>query len=125
MQKQTVEERYLEQQLMQGTIDAKVTKAPPSQQTISLDHLLQKISRGLVQTSQVIAQAESREPSQLLATASTKVSYVTSCLEQLKEELKVGNQLLEGSTTQQINQLSDYVKKAAHIIQLIQAKLHP
>lgn len=123
MNKQTVNERYYEQQKMQGQVDSKVKKKVPKGQEVSLEKTFQQISRGLTQTEQAVRQAGNEQPSVFLSSAETRIDYVIGLVEQIKEELKIGNKMLQGSTKQQIEQLDFYVLQAAQIVQLIQTEL--
>src|SRR5699024_8047692 len=122
MKKQTVEERYGEQQIMTGKIYADQKPSPPEKTDVRVKQILKQTEQALRQAYQSVQQAELAFPSlSHLELANDRLQYATDNLHQLetiKPKLIVG---FPKNTEQQLVQLKNEVKQATKTLQLIQS----
>jgi len=128
MQKQTVEQRYVEQQLMNHQIKPKqhVLQEVEPQQKQQLQKICNEIKHSLGQASQAVQQAKLENPTQYqLPIIEQRLTYAVQQLQKLQSASPEITSGLSQGTKQQLTQLNNQIHSASNTLQLIQQSLQP
>src|SRR5690625_4912251 len=126
MQKQTVEQRYLEQQMMNQQLKPKqnvLLETEPKQKQ-QLQKIFDEIKHSLGQASQAVQQAKLENPTQYqLPIIEQRLTYAVQQLQQLQTAAPEITSGLAKGTEQQLTQLNNQIHNASSTLQLIQQSL--
>ncbi len=126
MQKQTVEQRYLEQQIMNQQLKPKqnILQETEAKQTQQLIKIFNEIKQSLGQASQAVHQAKLANPNgNFLPIAEQRLSHAVQLVQQLQTAAPEMTSGLSKGTKQQLSQLSHQISSASNTLQLIQQSL--
>src|SRR5690625_4859177 len=128
MQKQTVEQRYVEQKMMNPQKKPKqhVLQETEPKQTQQLQKIFAEISHSLGQASQAVQQAKLENPTQYqLPIIEQRLLYAIQQLQKLQSASPEITSGLSQGTKQQLTQLNNQIHSASNTLQLIQQSLQP
>jgi cellobiose-specific phosphotransferase system component IIA len=125
MKKQTVQERYNEQQIMKQ-MQPVLPKTTPTETQQQLQTIFTNAGGALMQAHQAVRQAQAGNPLNVqLQQASASLTHATQQLEQLKTaapELATG---LPASTQTQLQEADQYIQKAEQTLTLVMTQIGP
>jgi len=128
MQKQTVEQRYLEQQIMNQQLKPKqniLRETTPKQQQ-QLIKIFNEIKQALDLSSQAINQAKLAQPYDVqLPIAEQRLVHAMQLLQQLQTASPDMTTGLSKGMKQQLTQVSNQITTASNTLQLIQQSILP
>src|SRR5690625_2179009 len=128
MQKQTVEQHDVEQQMMnpQKKPEQHVLQETEPKQTQQLQKIFAEISHSLGQASQAVQQAKLENPTQYqLPIIEQRLLYAIQQLQNLQTAAPEITSNLSKGTEQQLTQLNNQINNASSTLQLIQQSLQP
>ncbi len=120
MKKQTVLERYEQEQVMKG--EKQVIQLSPSQSgnQEQLQNIFKQMEEALLQAHQSVRQVQLANPTQLpLQQAEQRLQYASQQLQQLKTAVPELTWSLPKATQQQLTQLDHQIQQASGTLQLI------
>ncbi len=119
MKKQTVQERFDEQQLMKQ-MQPVLPKEKPSQAQQQLQTIFKKTSGALQQAHQAVRQAQAGNPLNIqMQQASASLTHATQQLEQLKTAAPEIASGLSASAHTQLQEADHYIQKAGQTLALV------
>lgn len=120
MEKQTVLERYEQEQVMKGKMQIIQLSSSQSEGKEQLQKVFKQMEDALLQAHQSVRQAQLANPSQLsLQQAEQRLQYVSQQLQQLKTAAPEFTLGLPKAVQQQFTQLDHQIQQASGTLQLI------
>lgn len=128
MKNQTVEQRFHEQQMINGQVKPKHVAesaiTPPQKRNVQ--KLFQSTAQALQEAHQSVRQAQTANPSlTALLMADQSLTQATQFMQQLQTAQPEFSQSLSKGTQQQLKQLDYQIEKAASTLQSIQQTIQP